>query len=108
MPTADSQFAPERIFTTLLAHDVAFVVIGGLAAEAHGAGWTTFDADVVIATTEENYVALAAALAGLEAIYNLPDRRRITPDLRRLRSIPGPQLMITRFGRLDVLKEAAV
>lgn len=66
----------------------------------------TFDADTVVGTSENTFVRLAAALAELEAIYYLPDRRRIVPDLRRIRSLPGPQLLSTQHGRLDVLKEA--
>lgn len=83
-----------------------FVVIGGLAGIAHEVGWTTIDVDILIATEDPILVRLATPLAELEAIYYLPDRRRIEPDIRRLRSLPGPQLLETKFGRLDLLKEA--
>ena len=32
--------------------------------------------------------------------------KRVQPDEKRLRAMPGPQLFRTRLGRLDVLKEA--
>jgi hypothetical protein len=50
---ADAGFDPDAILDALLAHSVEFVVVGGVAAAVHGAGWTTFDLDIVIATHEE-------------------------------------------------------
>jgi hypothetical protein len=104
--TTPGLFDPLRIFLTLTEHDVEFIVIGGLAAAASGAGWTPFDADVVVAAKDDNLVRLAQALHDLDAEYDTPHRPPIRPDVQRLRSLTGPQLFRTRFGRLDVLKDA--
>jgi hypothetical protein len=46
---------------------VDFILIGGLAAAAHGAIRATTDVDVVYARTKDNIARLASALAPLEA-----------------------------------------
>ncbi|MBZ0116284.1 MAG: hypothetical protein K8H88_04800 [Sandaracinaceae bacterium] len=81
-------------------------MIGGLAGIAQGAGWPTYDADVVIETEDDNYARVVAALDELQAVYDTPHQPPIRPDLGRMRSLTGPQLFRTRHGRLDVLKEA--
>lgn len=100
------KFEPGTIFGILHRHEVKFVVIGGLAAAAAGAPWTTFDADIIIDLSEENLAALACALEELSAEYDTPHSPPIVPDLKRLRALEGPQLFRTTAGRLDVLKEA--
>ena len=97
---------PQSAFATLLRHGVEFIVIGGLAAEVHGVGWATLDIDIVVATTETNYVALEAALAEMDAEFVMLGGQRIVPDLTRITTFTGPMLLRTRYGRLDVLKEA--
>jgi len=94
------------MLVTLAAHRVEFVIIGGLAGAAHDVGWPTTDVDIVIDTAHENMAALHSALQELDAEYNTPHSPPIVPDLRRLRSLGGPQLFRTKHGRLDVLKEA--
>ncbi|MCC6873607.1 MAG: hypothetical protein IT378_04790 [Sandaracinaceae bacterium] len=86
-----------------MAHDVRHIVIGGLAGIAQGAGWPTYDADVVIETEDDNYARVVAALDELQAVYDTPHQPPIRPDLGRMRSLTGPQLFRTRHGRLDVL-----
>ncbi len=97
---------PQGAFATLLRHRVEFIVIGGLAAEVHGVGWATLDIDIVVATTEANYVALEAALAEMNAEFVMLSSQRIVPDLTRITTFTGPMLLRTRYGRLDVLKDA--
>ncbi len=55
------------IFRVLAAHEVAYVVIGGLAVQAHGHPRTTQDLDLVPEPTPENSERLRAALAELGA-----------------------------------------
>lgn len=70
-----------RIFETLVSHDVRFVVVGGLAAIAHGYSATTRDADTVPALDDENLTNLASALAALDArLYAHPERRDLLTD----------------------------
>jgi hypothetical protein len=99
-------FDPDALLLALCKHDVAFVVIGGWAAGVHGVGWMTFDLDVVVENAEANHQALARALAEVNAEFDTAHRPPILPDVERLRSATGALLFRTRFGRLDVLKEA--
>lgn len=50
------------VFRCLHAHDVRYVVIGGVAAIVHGVPRTTFDVDLLIEATEANAGRLLAAL----------------------------------------------
>jgi hypothetical protein len=51
----------------LLASEVEFVLVGGLAAVVQGAPVTTFDADIVHQRTEDNVDRLVAFLTGIGA-----------------------------------------
>ena len=70
-----------RFFTMLHAHDVQYVVVGGLAAIAHGYTGLTQDADTVPAFDVENLDRLAAALRELDAVlYAHPERTDLRAD----------------------------
>jgi hypothetical protein len=58
---------PEAILSVLVEHNVDFVVIGGLAAAAHGSVLPTFDIDIVPKTDPDNLARLSAALRELDA-----------------------------------------
>jgi hypothetical protein len=86
----------------LLAANVEFVLVGGLAAVVQGAPLTTFDVDVVHRRTEENVDRLLAFLASIGARY----RNRPDPPLPPNRSAllgPGHSLFMTDLGPLDAL-----
>ncbi len=51
------------VFKSLHSHDVKYVVIGGIAAVAHGVPRATFDLDILIEATPENAARLLDALA---------------------------------------------
>ena len=53
----------EAVFRTLAQGDVEFIVVGGVAARAHGSARLTNDLDVVYRRTPENIARLASALA---------------------------------------------
>ncbi len=106
MTIGTAEFNPRAILAALVGRGASFIVIGGLAADAHGVGWATFDVDIVIECTEENYEALANALADLDAVFHTAHRPPIRPDVARLRSATGSLLFRTRHGRLDLLKDA--
>ncbi len=99
-------FNPRAMVKVLLEHRVAFVIVGGYAAELQGVSWMTLDVDIVIQAREENYVALAAALEELDAWCLVPkgSLQRIRPDVNRLRTLTGTFLLRTRYGRLDIMK----
>lgn len=51
-----------RLLTTLVQHDVEFIVVGGVAALIQGAPMTTFGLDIVPALSGANVAVLAEAL----------------------------------------------
>lgn len=53
----------KALLEALLGANVHFVVIGGLAGNAHGSPRFTQDVDIVYERTSENYEALVAALS---------------------------------------------
>ena len=54
-------------------HRVAYVLVGGLAAVAHGAMRATFDIDIVPRWKPDNLDALAGALRAADARLRVPD-----------------------------------
>jgi hypothetical protein len=63
----------ERILSALDEHGVDYVLIGGLAAVAHGSAIPTTDIDVVPDADRANLGRLAAALRDLDAKLRVPD-----------------------------------
>ena len=62
-----AEFRPHEILAVLDAHDVRYVLIGGLAAVLHGAPHVTTDVDVVPEEAKRNLERLSAALEELGA-----------------------------------------
>lgn len=60
-------YDPFRILHQLDEHRVRYVVIGGLAVQAHGHPRTTQDIDVIVAVDSDNAHALSSALQALGA-----------------------------------------
>jgi hypothetical protein len=56
----------ERLLAALVSGGVEFVVIGGMAATAHGSAHITVDLDIVYHRTSENIARLADALSPLQ------------------------------------------
>jgi hypothetical protein len=100
MPTRIFNF--QSILKTLVEHEAAFIVIGGVGASLQGAPLVTFDLDVVHDRSPDNLPRLLSALEELDTIYRDLGDRRIRPTLSYLAS-PGHQLLITREGPLDLL-----
>ncbi len=95
-----------RILEILAQHQVDFIVVGGICAVLHGAPIATFDLDVVHSRRPENIERLLAALEALQGRYRAQPDRQLKPDRSHLSS-PGHQLLMTRFGPLDVLGSIA-
>ena len=91
------------IFETLTDRGVDFLVIGGIAAVLHGAPIMTFDLDLVHSRDPANVDRILAALDSLEARSRF--RPELRPDASHLTS-PGHQLLMTRYGPLDLLGSA--
>jgi hypothetical protein len=91
-----------EVLRVLIAHEIKFIVVGGVSAVLQGAPVTTFDLDLVHSRDSENVERLLRALDSLEAIYRTQPDRRLKPSAAHLSS-PGHQLLLTRFGPLDLL-----
>jgi len=89
------------IIQTLVAHEVEFIVVGGMAAVLQGAQVHTIDLDSVYALPEPNLARLQRALTELGAVFR-DDPRRIAPNRSHLQS-RGHKLLQTKAGPLDVL-----
>lgn len=100
----------DAMLNALLAHNVTFVLIGGLAVAAHGAIRGTKDVDVVPDPAPANLARLGEALAAIGARVDLrdlgPDELGIAPDADGL-ALGGNWVLLTDLGRLDVLQEVA-
>ena len=91
-----------QILSTLAAHNVKFIVVGGISAVLNGAPVTTFDIDIVHDRSAENIRQLVAALEQLNTYYRTHPNQRIAPTAKQLAG-PGHQLLMTDAGPLDVL-----
>jgi hypothetical protein len=81
---------------------VDFIVVGGISAVLNGAPVNTLDLDIVHSRAPENIARLLKALEELEAEYRYTGGRKLKPAESHLAS-KGHQLLITRFGPVDVL-----
>jgi hypothetical protein len=90
------------LLRTLVEHRVDFLVVGGVGAILQGATLSTFDLDIVHSTDPANIARLLAALGNLDACYRAQPEKRLRPTQTHLSS-PGHQLLMTRFGPLDIL-----
>jgi hypothetical protein len=84
----------------LSAHDVRFVLVGGVAAVLEGAPVTTFDLDIVHDRRRQNLERLEGALSALDAHYR--ERPDIAPRREDLAGA-GHHLLMTNCGPVDVL-----
>ncbi len=92
-----------RLLEVLVSSGVEFIIIGGVAATAHGSAHVTVDLDIVYRRTPENMARLAAALAPHQpylrgAPPGLPFRFDIDTIKRGLNFT-----LVTDLGDLDVL-----
>jgi len=97
-------FQPRLIIATISDHDVACVLIGGLAAVLHGSTATTNDADLCPSRDAGNLSRLAAALRSLEAVIRTdaePDGLAFDCSPEFLASVDLVNLR-TRAGDLDI------
>lgn len=66
----------ERILAAFNRHEVAYVLVGGVAARVHGAGYATYDLDCVADRALDNLERVASALRDLNArlrVHGLTD-----------------------------------
>ncbi len=98
-------FRPTELLRALVAGGVEFVVIGGIAAVAHGSVAFTQDLDVAYAPDERNLDRLGAVLVALGSrLRGVTDDVPFVPDGRTLRRTRVLTLE-TAAGPLDLLAE---
>ena len=90
------------ILRVLAAHDVEFIVVGGVSAALNGAPIATYDLDVVHSRTPANIERLLAALEQLDAHSRMHPGRIVRPESSHLAS-EGHVLLMTKSGALDLL-----
>jgi hypothetical protein len=102
------QLEADRILRTLLANEVEFIVIGGLAVGAHGYPRATKDVDVVPAPDRDNLRRLHAALSELGAepaeIGDFHPEELPVPFTPDGLEEGGNWALRTRAGRVDVMQ----
>jgi hypothetical protein len=108
---SDEAFDPDLILTVLDEHEVDYVLVGGVAARAHGATRATSDIDCVPSTDTVNLERLASALRQLGARLRVAgmsdDEARALPvqlDAVTLAAF-GSSTWMTDAGPLDLLVE---
>ncbi len=95
----------DKLLRCLIDGGVDFVIVGGIAAIAHGALRTTLDLDIVAAFNRDNMDRL------LRALRDFHPRNSARPDLGELRATPEELAgyrnlyLTTDVGELDVLGE---
>lgn len=100
-----ARFEPHEILVRLIAANVQFVVVGGLAAQAHGSPMLTRDLDVCHSRDRESLDALVGVLTDIAAVRRgLPiDAPRMPPlDTRTLRA-SSLFTLTSRFGDFGLL-----
>lgn len=98
-----TRFDIPAIFDTLNQHDVRYLVIGGVAVQAHGHTRTTMDLDVMVAAGRSSSRSLAEALDELEAQLRGPDAGKgIDVTDPQMLELGVAYQLSTKFGDLDV------
>jgi hypothetical protein len=101
------EFRPQELLQRLIAADVDFVVVGGIAAVVHGSAAITRDLDITYATDSGNLERLARVLVALGAtLRGVTDDVPFVPDGRTLRRTRVLTLD-TPDGWLDLLAQPA-
>lgn len=99
----DGEFDPIPTLTRLSEAGIDFVVIGGLAAGAHGSAYPTYDVDIAYSRDAPNLERLAAVLSDLHAkLRGAPSDAPFILDTRSLEA-GGNFTFDTDLGKLDIL-----
>ena len=94
----------ELILDALVRHDVAFLVLGGIAVYVHGYARLTRDVDILPDPSAANLGRLATALAELEASVITGPGRFAPLDVSRPESLAvGNYFLETSHGALDLV-----
>ncbi len=95
----------ERLLQVLADSGLSFVVVGGVAAIAHGATTATQDLDIAMELDADKIRTLLAALAPFEPVhFTRPDLPLVAENAESLATF-RLLLVETELGRLDVLSQ---
>jgi hypothetical protein len=98
---------PRALLAALDAHDVDYLIVGGLAVIAHGYGRSTQDLDILPSPDARNLGRLAQALLELEAVAIGAKGERLPLDLSHPESLGlGNYFLETMHGALDLVNGA--
>lgn len=101
------EFKPRPILDALVAHEVDFVVIGGMAGILHGSSYLSYDLDIAYARGDANLERLASALVELGArlrVAGAPADAPFTLDAKTLKA--GAHFtFVTPYGSIDILSD---
>lgn len=102
-----STFDPEAILRVLTLHEVRFVLVGGYAAQLHGASRPTRDVDITPDTDRRNLGQLAQALKELDARIRTDAEREGLPFRTSADALTGLRMLnlVTKYGDLDITVE---
>ena len=100
----EPEFRPDEILRVLRQHEVQFVLIGGLAATAHGSPLLTRDVDITPSRSRDNLARLSAALTELGARIRTSDVPEGIPFDHDAESLERVQVLnlVTDAGDLDL------
>ena len=98
------EFDPGALLGVLVSHDVRFVLIGGLAALAHGSPFPTEDVDITPDADPGNLSRLSSALTELDAKIRSESLEEGLPFGHDAASLAGATTLnlTTKFGDLDL------
>ncbi|MEM7245881.1 MAG: hypothetical protein AAF533_11090 [Acidobacteriota bacterium] len=105
MKRHDAEQQTEELLRALIESGVDFVVVGGVAAIAHGATRSTKDLDVVIPMVPDNLRRLLAALMPHAPVHLHRPDLGIIPQTPEELSAFRTLLISTALGRIDILRE---
>jgi hypothetical protein len=99
------RFDAEELVRRLLEADVKFVLIGGLAAQAHGSTSLTSDLDIVPSWDRANLRKLARILSDIAAVRHgvAADAPPLPPLDERTLLAGAVFTLTTKYGRFDLL-----
>jgi hypothetical protein len=105
MREGSESYDPNPALVKLADAGVDFVLIGGLAGQAHGSALLTFDLDIAYERSPENLRRLASVLQTLNA--RLRDAPEDLPFILDARTLAGGAnfTFLTKYGSLDILSD---
>ena len=96
-----------KLLTALCEADVAFVIVGGMAAVAHGSAYVTADLDICYLRQPDNYARLSRALRPFQPrLRDAPAHLPFTLDDNTLKAGLNFTL-VTEAGDFDLMGEIA-